>query len=88
MKDFFFFLLIIIFLFENCEQTESRAPINSYKKNFLTQSVNRNKKIYRKEEMDFINLIEKDSLSQYILSNKGYWFKILKSSKKIETQIW
>ena len=32
--------------------------------------------------MDFINLIEKDSLSQYILSNKGYWFKILKSSKK------
>ena len=82
MKDFFFFFLIIIFLFENCEQTESRAPINSYKKNFLTQSVNRNKKIYRKEEMDFINLIEKDSLSQYILSNKGYWFKILKSSKK------
>ena len=32
--------------------------------------------------MDFINLIEKDSLSQYILSDKGYWFKILKSSKK------
>lgn len=82
MKDFFFFFLIIIFLFAKCERTESRAPINSYKNNFLTQSVNRNKKIYRKEEMDFINLIEKDSLSQYILSNKGYWFKILKSSKK------
>ena len=82
MNKIEFFFLVNIFLYMGCEQTESRGPINSYKKSFLNKSANRNIKINEREEMSFLKIIEKDSKSKYTQSNKGFWFKILKSSEK------
>ena len=66
----------------SCDQTESREPLYSFKNDFLTKSVVRNIKINKREEISFLKIIEKDSKSKYNLSNKGFWFKILKSSEK------
>ncbi len=82
MKKLIFFILINIFFCLGCDQTESREPLNSYKNDFMSKSVIRNIKIKKREEISFLKIIEKDSKSKYNLSNKGYWFKILKSSEK------
>ena len=82
MKKLFFFFLINIFFYLSCDQTESRKPLNSYKNKFLSKSVIRNIKINKREEISFLKIIERDSKSKYNLSNKGFWFKILKSSEK------
>jgi len=82
MKKIFFLILINIFLDISCEQSKSRVPISSNKKYFLNKSANRNIEINRKEKMSFLRIIEKDSKSKYVESNNGFWFKILKSSKK------
>ena len=82
MKKLFFFFLINIFFCLGCDQTESREPLNSRKNDFLSKSVVRNIQINKKEEISFLKIIEKDSKSKYNISNKGFWFKILKSSEK------
>ena len=81
MNKIFFFLLFKIFLYLGCEQNQPREAINSYKKKFLNTSINRNIKINKKEEIDFLNIIEEDSKSDYIASSKGFWFKVLTPSK-------
>ena len=65
-----------------CEQIKPRNPLNYDKINFLNQSVDRNIKINKKEEIYFLKIIEKDSKSRYFLSTKGFWFKIIDTSKK------
>jgi len=82
MKKLNFFFLINIFFSLGCDQTESREPLNSYQNDFLNKSVIRNIKINKREENSFLKIIEKDSKSKYNISNKGFWFKILKSSEK------
>ena len=82
MKKLKFFFLINIFFCLGCDQTESREPLNSKKNGFLSKSVIRNIQINKREEISFLKIIEKDSKSKYIISNKGFWFKILKSSEK------
>ena len=87
MKNIFFFITNF-FLIASCVQTKSRDPINSNKKSFLNKSVDSKKDIKRKEKIIFKKIIERDSKSKYIVSDKGYYFKILNSSKKkIKTQI-
>lgn len=82
MKKLIFFFLINIFFCLSCDQTESREALNSNKNDFLSKSVIRNIQINKREEISFIKIIEKDSKSKYNISNKGFWFKILKSSEK------
>tara|TARA_B100001287_G_C22474213_1_gene431164 strand:+ start:111 stop:653 length:543 start_codon:yes stop_codon:yes gene_type:complete len=81
MKKIDFFFLIKIFFIVGCNHTEYREPLNTYKKDFLNKSVSRNIEINKQEEMSFLNIIEKDSKSNYNLSDKGFWFKIVKSSE-------
>ena len=76
MKKKFFFILINILLVASCIQTKSREPISSINKSFFNKSVKRNIDIQKKEEVVFLKIIEEDSKSKYILSNKGFWFKI------------
>ena len=66
----------------SCVQTKSRDPINSSRKSFLNKSIDRNIDIQTKEKIIFQKIIERDSKSKYIVSDKGYYFKILNSSKK------
>lgn len=82
MKKLNFFFLINIFFCLGCDQTEFREPLNSKKNHFLSKSVIRNIQINKREEISFLKIIEKDSKSKYNISNKGFWFKILKSSEK------
>jgi len=83
MKKKIILIIINIFLVMSCIQTKSRQPINSNNKSFLNTSVYRNIDIQKKEKMIFLKIIEVDSKSKYFVSNKGFWYKILKSSKKI-----
>ena len=82
MKKLIFFFLINIFFCLSCDQTEFREPLNSNKNDFLSKSVIRNIQVNKREEISFLKIIEKDSKSKYNISNKGFWFKILKSSEK------
>ena len=82
MKKLDFFFLINIFICLGCDQTVFREPLNSKKNDFLSKSVIRNIQINKREEISFLKIIERDSKSKYNLSNKGFWFKILKSSEK------
>ena len=81
MKKKIPFILFCFFFHICCNQPKSRDPINSIKKNFFDKSVKRNINIQKKEKEIFLKIIEKDSESKYIISNKGFWFKILKPTK-------
>ena len=81
MKNIFFFITNF-FLIASCVQTKSRDPINYNRKSFLNKSIGRNIDIQTKEKIIFQKIIERDSKSKYIVSDKGYYFKILNSSKK------
>tara|TARA_B100000575_G_scaffold259781_1_gene232258 strand:- start:20120 stop:20662 length:543 start_codon:yes stop_codon:yes gene_type:complete len=81
MSKIFFFILIFIFCFANCEETKPRNPTKLNKQNFFTKSINRNINIKKKEEIYFRNIIKKDSKSKYFASSKGFWFKITTTIK-------
>ena len=82
MKKKIILIIINIFFVVSCVKTKSRQPISSDNNSFLSTSAYRNIDIQKKQKMIFLKIIEEDSKSKYIISNKGFWFKILKSSKK------
>tara|TARA_B000000557_G_C20738251_1_gene427358 strand:- start:466 stop:1008 length:543 start_codon:yes stop_codon:yes gene_type:complete len=81
MSKIFFFILINIICFTSCNETKPRKQINFHKQSFLNKSVTRNIEIKKKEEIYFNNIIKEDSESKYFSSSRGFWFKILTTSK-------
>ncbi|MBT0608220.1 gliding motility-associated peptidyl-prolyl isomerase GldI [Aequorivita echinoideorum] len=65
---------IAIAFFAACKSPEARRPVQTRSGSFINESVVRNKEIYDQEKMYIEELIEKDSLKDYIASESGFWY--------------
>lgn len=76
------FLLFSIFLvLISCANPIPRKPITRKSTSNMKESVSFNKNLNAAEEKVIKGLIEQDSLSNYIVSSQGFWYKYnLKSS--------
>lgn len=56
------------------QQTEPRRPVEQKSGSFLKHSIEKNKALNKEEEAFIKEIIEKDSLNEYHLSNSGFWY--------------
>ncbi len=73
MKTFTYILLLLIMV--SCKPPEARQPESVKSGSYITESVERNKKLIKKEHALIKAIISKDSSSTYLTSNSGFWYK-------------
>ena len=74
MKHSLFLFIILLTLF-SCRNTIPRKPVVRKTSSFLKESVSFNKSLIADEEKVFKAIMEQDSLSVYITSPSGFWYK-------------
>lgn len=56
------------------KKQEPRRPVSQSSGEFMKESVERNKKLNQSEEKLIADIINKDTASNYIASQKGFWY--------------
>lgn len=69
----------LIFLFTSsflisCKSPEARKPVKAVSGSYINESVEKNKKWVSEENAFIKNIIEKDTLNEYYISEKGFWY--------------
>jgi gliding motility-associated peptidyl-prolyl isomerase len=67
-------ILLMGILLLACAEQEARKPIYRSNNKGLEQSIDRNKKINRQQQLLFEKVMEKDSLLEFNSSPVGYWY--------------
>ncbi len=67
-------ILCIVLLICSCKTPEARKPVSIKSGSFITESINRNKKLAAKEEALIQKIIKNDTLNTYITSKGGFWY--------------
>lgn len=70
----FILLFLVGIIALSCKQQQARMPVSRSSGEFLNASVERNKKLNKKEELLIEEIIKKDTTVNYIASSKGYWY--------------
>ena len=66
-------------LFISCNHSqEVRKPISHSSGSFMKKSIERNKKLVANEEDEIQNVIKSNPKTNYISSNKGFWYTYIK----------
>ena len=73
MKAFTYIILLLII--SSCKPPEARQPESVKSGSFITESVERNKRLIKKEHLLIKDIILKDSANTYLASNSGFWYK-------------
>ena len=73
MRTSIFLLLLIVVV--SCTTPTPRKPIVRKTSTFLTESIQRNKIINEVEEQALLDYIKNDSLSDYLTSPNGFWYR-------------
>jgi len=73
MKNNLVILLLLVF-FASCEKAIPRKPVVRKSSTFLKESIERNKVINKLEEDVFSQLMEEDTIHNYISSSSGFWY--------------
>jgi len=81
-----YFILLIIGL-AGCKSPEARKPVTQNSGSFINESILRNRDLVAREEAEILKLIKKDSTTEYIASNNGFWYSYnKKSTDSIKTE--
>jgi len=75
-----FLLIICSLLLYSCGNNAPRKPIVRKTSSFMEESVSFNKSLIAEEEKLFQQLMKNDSLSTYITSSNGFWYKFEQKS--------
>lgn len=73
MKHLLLFLISFSFMV-SCKPQEARKPESVQSGSFIKQSAERNKKLIAKERNQIESIINKDSITDYIASENGFWY--------------
>lgn len=73
MKKMMLFLLGLMLLF-SCKSPEARRPVTQKSGSYINEAIERNRKIVATEEEKILEIIEQDSLNEYISSPNGFWY--------------
>lgn len=74
MNKYFICFLLITFLVSACKAPEARRPVKTASGSYIDASVEKNKKMIAEEEQDILAIIENDSATDYLSSEKGFWY--------------
>ena len=77
MKYNFLFIIVSLLLF-SCGDKPARKPIVRKTTSLMNESVSFNKSLIKEEERVFKDIMNMDSLSTYITSPSGFWYKFEK----------
>ncbi|TPN85306.1 gliding motility-associated peptidyl-prolyl isomerase GldI [Aquimarina algicola] len=66
--------ILLTLLFVSCKPQEARRPLSISSGSFISESIDRNKKLASKEEALIQKIIEEDTAHQYITSETGFWY--------------
>jgi len=80
MKLSFYSCFIFLMLF-SCNNPQPRKPILRKSSSTMEESVQYNKSLIAIQEHSFKELMKKDSLSNYLTSDYGFWYKFNTKSK-------
>ena len=61
----------------SCKTPEARKPETVKSGTFFKESVERNKKLFEKEKQKIQTIIGQDSISNYLGSESGFWYKYI-----------
>lgn len=70
---FLIFLLICSFII-SCKSPEARKPVKVISGSYINASVEKNKKWISEENAFLKDIIEKDTINKYHISEKGFWY--------------
>ena len=73
MKKMMLPLLGLLLIF-SCKSPEARRPVTQKSGSYINEAVERNRKIVAAEEEKILQIIEQDSLNEYISSPNGFWY--------------
>ncbi len=66
--------IILLLLFASCKTPEARKPETVKSGSFIKESIERNKKLNKREYALIEQIISKDSSNTYLASNSGFWY--------------
>ncbi|MEZ4779553.1 MAG: gliding motility-associated peptidyl-prolyl isomerase GldI [Flavobacteriaceae bacterium] len=69
-----FLIVSTLLCIVSCKSPEARRPIKTSSGSFISESVERNKKLIEEEEGIIEALMEQDSTKKYIASESGFWY--------------
>ncbi|MDX1470383.1 MAG: gliding motility-associated peptidyl-prolyl isomerase GldI [Flavobacteriaceae bacterium] len=72
MKHLIIFFLASLIL--SCGSPEARKPVSKKSGSFIKESAERNIKLNERERAAILEIIEADSLNEYIASENGFWY--------------
>ncbi|PQJ78202.1 gliding motility-associated peptidyl-prolyl isomerase GldI [Polaribacter porphyrae] len=72
-------VIFLLFLMIGCANIEPRRPVNPKPSTTIyKQAIEESKKLNKIEEARILAFIKNDSLSEYIQSSSGFWYKYIK----------
>lgn len=74
MSKSFIYILFLALFATACKTPEARKPIKTISGSYIDASVVKNKKMIAEEEEDILAIIEKDTINNFFLSEKGFWY--------------
>jgi gliding motility-associated peptidyl-prolyl isomerase len=80
MKHTSLFLILLVLSLAGCKLPEARRPVTQNSGSFINESIMRNRDLVAKEEAEILKLIKKDSTTEYLASNNGFWYYYNKKS--------
>ncbi len=80
MKYLKYMMILLGILVFGCKTPEARRPVTQNSGTFINESIQRNKKLVAKEEAQILEIIERDSVTEYIPSENGFWYYYNKRS--------
>ncbi|MFO7718915.1 MAG: gliding motility-associated peptidyl-prolyl isomerase GldI [Gillisia sp.] len=80
MKFLKYTMILLVILIFGCKPPEARKPVTQNSGSFINESIQRNKKLVAQEEAAILEIIERDSSTEYITSKNGFWYYYNKKS--------
>ena len=74
MNRNFLLILLVIATFGACKSPEARKPVQNNSGTYISKSVERNKAIFEKEELQIIQLLDSKPEQEYFSSEEGLWY--------------
>ena len=69
-----FFLFSILLTIFSCKSPEARRPIQNNSGTFISNSAERNKAIFEKEETQITQILDANTDQPYLSSDSGFWY--------------
>lgn len=74
MKGIKILWIVMTLAIVGCKSPEARKPVTQSSGSFINESIERNRELVALEEAAILEIIEKDTMNDYIASTTGFWY--------------